>query len=153
MKSFAVLGAVLLLAGCAARPASAPQSASRAAPAADSGDTVAREFAGQFLREKLVNNGPALLCGQEAYRACYQIDETQCMAELKDKHESCITNVDKKMGGKLIVGQNDKEYSQQWTMCVMLQHAMQHAGRLQEVGACLKNMKFDEAQGMKALLK
>ncbi|OAN18016.1 hypothetical protein A3K86_03595 [Photobacterium jeanii] len=109
------------------------------------------ELAVEIITEKLSKNGPSMFCDQPEYVACYKISQKRCMLEVSTGSDIC----DKKAKNKFanVSLSNLESYSEYYSFCLVMKHAMKYPSELEEIGACLEGVEFDDDKGLRSLFK
>ncbi|GAB6261103.1 hypothetical protein [Photobacterium sp. 53610] len=137
MKKGMVFIAALWLAGCA----------SQKQPPAE------EKVLYDIFSQKLLKNGPRVICDQPVYLKCFQISEANCLSELTPVSKECGNYAEKKWP---IRSEEDVEkHAMHYFNCMIYQHFTFHRKDWHEAFACLENSKdsFDPHRSLSVFLE
>lgn len=142
MRKVILLCATLVIAGCAAR----------SVPVSDGGAYAGGDAAaGDFMAEKLRQNGAAIFCEQDAYSICLGITQEACFEELSPTAVSCFERAERRYGR--MVGSNFREFGAGYFGCMIVEHVYMHNEDHKEVGSCIESIGFDKYRMLKSMFK
>lgn len=141
MKQFIILLACLTFSSC-----SSTQNLSR------DNSKLTNDNISDILQDSFMKNGANIFCDQGAYTQCFQITTSECVEELSPFINECFADSNEKYG-ELKVRKNEKKHAEYFSKCMLLKHLSIHADDIEQIGVCLKNVKFDTNRMKESLLK
>ena len=105
-------------------------------------NNLIKEIVAEATLDKLHANGNDLFCVQPEYLACFDITQQQCINDMQENEEFCVSKVEKKLPNKTFDEVDD--YSQFYAMCLVTSHVTTHLDKLDQIGPCLKRLELDQ---------
>lgn len=88
------------------------------------------------------NNGDQMLCSQPAYLKCFRQTRTRCVKDLSGLKEPCLNETLEK-NGEQITDKNYKKFGNDFTLCMLVKHALLYPKKAEAIGQCLDKSRFE----------
>lgn len=126
-----MLGLFVFLTGC--------QSAANKDKAADAAKN--KKSASELFVSHIEKDGDKLLCEQPAYLKCFRMTPTKCRKDLSQFKQACLSEALQKHEGK-ITDANYKQFGNDYSLCMLVKHALMYPKRAEAIGQCLDQSRF-----------
>lgn len=117
---------LVLLSGCQ----SSEQDATKTQDVADA----------RFLQQVDQDTIP-MLCSQPGYLQCFRITRGKCIADLKPFKANCMKIAKQKIG-PVKDEKSAKAFGNEFTLCLLVNHAVKYPKRAEQIGQCLDTASF-----------
>lgn len=103
-------------------------------------DNASASADSKFLRQVDQSTIP-MLCSQRGYLQCFSITRSKCVADLTPFKKSCM-DIAKNKIGPVTNADKAKAFGNEYTLCLLVKHAVKYPKRAQDIGNCLDQASF-----------
>lgn len=125
-----LLFSALVMVGCQSQSESKKQAAAKE-----------KKSASELFVSHIEKDGDKLLCQQQSYLKCFRQTPTKCSKDLSQFKQACLKEALDKQQGQ-ITDANYKQFGNDYSLCMLVKHALMYPKRAEAIGQCLDKARF-----------